>query len=158
MQPWPNGRSVRAGSRRARFLHAERCGQLFPKPDRIGRVHEAKPVHPAIAWPKIGTEHNIPYDEAMGIVVVGFLDLLRMVPAVHLRAAENEIEPAQAQIDIGVLEQSAGRIEHEVIGQDLRTYAGDYERQRIAEELQRFLQRVKPKDIGRIEFAWMMMH
>src|SRR5262245_53849333 len=59
---------------------------------RVVRLEEAERFNLLLLRTEIGSEHEVPDDEAVGVIVVRLGELPRMVPAMHLRAAHDVIQ------------------------------------------------------------------
>src|SRR5215218_4690091 len=112
----------------------------------------------AVARPKIGPEQQVPDNEAVRVVGIRFHDLPRVVPAMDLGAANEIVEPAKSHVAVGMLEQSAHRVEHKVVCQHFRPDADEHKGERVEQKLQCLLGRVEAEYVGRVELLGLMMN
>src|SRR6185437_11432759 len=125
-------RSIAAGRR----WSPERRQELADKAHRVVLLDEAEAADLDVTRPVVGAEEQIPDDQRVRVVVVRLLGKLRVVPAMHLGAADQVVEPTEPQLGVRMLEEPARRIDDEVIGEHAGCDAENDEGQAVAEELQ----------------------
>src|SRR5688572_7956248 len=115
----------------------ERRLHLFEETQGIVRVHQPKVGDPAILRQEPGSEYPIPHDEVVAVILVGFLNDPRVVPAVQIRGAYNVIENAVTGVHIRVFVEAVNRVEHEMQSQHLCADSQDNEGKDVEKILKR---------------------
>ncbi len=136
----------------------ERGEQLRPEAAREALVENADGRDRLAARKVPGAEHEIPQHGGAAEVAVRNARVLRVVPAVRLRAADHVVEPSIAQLHVAVLEESVHRINQEVAGKGFRRHAQQQERQRVAAEMQGLLERMEAPRVEGVEQIRCVMH